>query len=153
MNKRIIDIVNTMELAADEQWLRDDPVLWARVLEQCDGNPVFILPDYTTPALVCGVVAEGDVGEVWMIRGAEFKGRVTGDVLRQQKTLCRMVYQAMSLREMCMGIWPHFEAGKRWAAKLGFVYDRMISSDAHNGKDVEVWVYQFHEKECHNGFS
>lgn len=153
MSDRIIDIINTMPLAEDQQWMRDDPAVWQRLLGQCAGAPVCILPDMSTPALICGVVCEGRRAELWMVRGQDFRGRVIGKVLRQQRALCAMIYQSLNLSEMMVSVWPEFDAGKRWAARLGFAYDRLVPSKEHNGKNVQIWVYQNEQKECKNGFS
>ena len=138
-----VHALETMVFHEREQWMKDNPEYYELILVQAMCFPAVVLPDVHNPALVCGVVIDDRVGELWMICGEDFDLHVKS-ILAQQKSLALSMIEAFSLTELRIALRPDRDDAKRWARGLGFVYDRPGKS--FTGEAIEYWTYPIQQR-------
>lgn len=102
--------------------------------------PSCVFPDLENPTVICGIVHNEGIGEIWMLTGEGFV-RSAPRVLEQQRDMLGLMYSTMGLRRMSMGIQSTRADARLWAERLGFEYETTLREGCVRGGDLDVFLW------------
>lgn len=125
-----------------EAWRLETPEFMERIAWQIANFPSVILPNYDTPAAICGIIHQFGVGEVWMIASADFKSH-WDVVLPQQRRICADMFKALGLHRMHMLVDPTWRDARVYARALGFrkEFDKPARGMGPLGQDLDFYLW------------
>ena len=140
MSLQVLHAFRSMTPRPADEWFFVNPAMRPWIEAQIMHFPSFALPDAESPVCIVGIVPTGSVAEVWMMTGAGFETQVK-TVLRQGRSLCASMYQALGLHRMEMRCDQGRPETGRFVRSLGFEYETNLKRAGARGENLDVYVW------------
>lgn len=144
MTKSVTSLLDLLDPVTPEDLrMVNDPARRGRLVFQLTRYPSFALPSPAAPALLCGVMHEFGVGEVWMVTGRAFTAQpsVLKEIIRQMRRGIPELVRNLRLHRLHMLVDPARAGTARFAQKVGFQFEARLSCLGTEGQDLDMYLY------------